>query len=284
MASDTERIREYLTKYYGDDELGTFCFDHFRAVYDNFGIGRPKGQKIQDLIEYCQRRQCMPDLLTQLELDRPDQYRKWFGEEVAESGRDGGALPKPQRKPREFGAFARVVYVIVTVIVFVLGAVVALCYLFSPPATVALLTDHDKYVAVTDVGATWKLKGIAEHPDERSRFTLLCVEAGKATFQFEDRFVSARDNARDWELRAEVKIRDAWEEFQLSDPETGDRLSCRTVLLRLHLGKVKLAFRTAHGTWVGAMEQDRDWVLRAETTKLSTYEKFIVIKTADPSE
>jgi hypothetical protein len=52
MTTNTDDIRKYLTKFYSDEELGTLCFDHFRAVYDSFSTGRAKGQKIQDLIEY----------------------------------------------------------------------------------------------------------------------------------------------------------------------------------------------------------------------------------------
>lgn len=185
----------------------------------------------------------------------------------------------PGRRSRESGCAGWRGYIFAGV--FALAFLVAaLCYLFPPPATVALLTHHRKYAAVTDTYATWTLKGIAERPDEMSRLTLLCLKDGKAAFQFDDRFVSARNNEgdRDWELRAEVTELQAWEEFELFDPDTGAPLPCRQVLRRLYLGQVRLALWTSHDHWVSAMWEDKDWVLRGETTRLDAYEKFVVIK------
>lgn len=280
MATNSENIRKYLVESYSDQEFDTFCFDHFRDVYDSFGTGMAKRRKIQDLIEYCERHKCIPKLMTELKQDRPDQYREWFRDEVAEPKGDS-APPETDHKQRESRSLTWAVYVIVTVIVIALGAA-ALCYLFPPQVTVALKTDHAKYAAVTDVYGTWRLKAIPEDPDVMSRFVLLCQKDGTAAFRFGDRFVSARDNAdsRDWELRAEVTQLEAWEKFQLFDPDTRNLLPCRQVLRRLYLDGdgVSLALKTAHRRWVTAMGQDKDWVLRAETTELKDYEKFVVTK------
>jgi Effector-associated domain 7 len=83
MPANTADIRQYLTSAYSDEELTTLCFDYFRDVYDNFATGRTKGQKIQDLIGHCERRDLVSNLLAALEQDRPDQYRKRFGPAVA---------------------------------------------------------------------------------------------------------------------------------------------------------------------------------------------------------
>ena len=86
MATTTADIRQYLTNAYSDEELTTLCFDYFRDVYDSFAAGMTKTQKIQLLLDHCQRREVMPDLRTDLERDRPDQYRKRFGQAAAEPG------------------------------------------------------------------------------------------------------------------------------------------------------------------------------------------------------
>jgi formylglycine-generating enzyme required for sulfatase activity len=86
MTADTADIRQYLTSAYSDEELTTICWDYFRNVSNNFAEGMTKGQKIQLLLDHCQRRDLMPNLLAALERDRPDQYRKRFAPLVAESG------------------------------------------------------------------------------------------------------------------------------------------------------------------------------------------------------
>ena len=84
MAPTTADIRKFLTELFSDEELTTLCSDYFRDVYDNFAAGMTKTQKIQLLLDHCQRRDLMPNLLAALERDRPDQYRKRFGSVTAE--------------------------------------------------------------------------------------------------------------------------------------------------------------------------------------------------------
>jgi formylglycine-generating enzyme required for sulfatase activity len=91
-------IRQYLTTAYGDEDLTTFCFDYFRDVYDNFTTGMTKGQKIQLLLDRCQRREAIPDLLVALERDRSEQYRKRFGAPAVEAR---PVSPQPARDPRQ---------------------------------------------------------------------------------------------------------------------------------------------------------------------------------------
>ena len=84
MATNTADIRQYLTNAYSDEDLTTLCFDYFRDVYDNFAAGMTKMAKIQLLLDHCQRRDLMTNLLAALERDRPEQYRKRFGQVVVE--------------------------------------------------------------------------------------------------------------------------------------------------------------------------------------------------------
>jgi len=67
MNPSTADIRQLLTEHFSDDELSTFCFDYFPEVYNSFSAGMPKGQKIQILIEHCQRRGTTADLVALIE-------------------------------------------------------------------------------------------------------------------------------------------------------------------------------------------------------------------------
>jgi hypothetical protein len=98
MPTNTADIRPYLTSAYNDEELTTLCADYFRDVYDNFTTGMTKTQKIQLLLDHCQRRDLMTNLLAALERDRPDQYRNRFGPAVVEPS---PATAPPGRDPRQ---------------------------------------------------------------------------------------------------------------------------------------------------------------------------------------
>ena len=56
-------IRDLLTAAFSDQELTALCFDHFRPVYEEFALGLRKGQKVQHLVEYCDRQAQMDKLL-----------------------------------------------------------------------------------------------------------------------------------------------------------------------------------------------------------------------------
>jgi formylglycine-generating enzyme len=104
MPTTAADIRQYLTSAYSDEELTTLCSDYFREVYDNFAAGMTKTAKIQLLLDHCQRREMMPNLLAALERDRPDQYRKRFGPAAAEAraaAEPSPAPPPPKRDPRQ---------------------------------------------------------------------------------------------------------------------------------------------------------------------------------------
>ena len=66
MTIPIPEIRRYLTSAYSDDELSTLCADYFRDVYEDFAAGMTKAQKIGLLLDYCQRRDQLPNLLAAL--------------------------------------------------------------------------------------------------------------------------------------------------------------------------------------------------------------------------
>jgi formylglycine-generating enzyme len=98
MPANIADIRPYLASAYSDEELITLCADYFRDVYDNFAAGMTKTAKIQLLLDHCQRRELVPNLLAALERDRPDQYGKRFAQAVVEPSTE---QQSPKRNPRQ---------------------------------------------------------------------------------------------------------------------------------------------------------------------------------------
>lgn len=76
---NTPDIRRFLTEAFSDAELTTLCFDYFRDVYEDFAAGMSKRDKIQRLIEHCDRRSDMFNLLTALRKERATRYDAELG-------------------------------------------------------------------------------------------------------------------------------------------------------------------------------------------------------------
>ena len=72
-------IRRFLIEQFNDDELKTLCFDHFDEVYRDFAEGIGVGAKALALVDYCDRRGRLPDLVRVLQQERPGAYRHTFG-------------------------------------------------------------------------------------------------------------------------------------------------------------------------------------------------------------
>jgi hypothetical protein len=70
-------IRQLLGDAFNDEELTTLCFDHFPTVYEAFGSGMSKGDKILRLLDYCVRREQVAQLLTAVQTANPAQYRRY---------------------------------------------------------------------------------------------------------------------------------------------------------------------------------------------------------------
>ena len=98
MTIPIPETRQYLTSAYSDDELGMLCADYFRDVYEDFAAGMTKAQKIGLLLDYCQHRDQLPNLLAALKRDRPQQYPVHFAEDIIEVR---PAVSQPQRDPRQ---------------------------------------------------------------------------------------------------------------------------------------------------------------------------------------
>ena len=64
---------------FSDGELTALCFDNFRPVYEDFTSGMSKGDKIQRLLNYCDRHVQVEDLLAAVEKANPVQYRRFEG-------------------------------------------------------------------------------------------------------------------------------------------------------------------------------------------------------------
>ena len=75
---DTAAIRQLLFNAFGDDELLSFCFDHFPSVYQDFGQGMSKSDKIQRLLDYCRHRGQFERLLEAIRKENPNQYEHYM--------------------------------------------------------------------------------------------------------------------------------------------------------------------------------------------------------------
>jgi len=75
---NTGMVRRLLVAALDDQELETLCYDHFRPVYeDKFGSGMSKGEKIQQLLEYCDRHNQLGRLLSLVAQHNPTQYKRF---------------------------------------------------------------------------------------------------------------------------------------------------------------------------------------------------------------
>lgn len=72
-------IRQFLVDYYSDEELDQFCFDHFYDARQTFGAGMSVNRKAMLLVDYCQHRGLLPELMAVLKEERPEPYRRVFG-------------------------------------------------------------------------------------------------------------------------------------------------------------------------------------------------------------
>ena len=79
----TADIRRFIMDIFSDEELTTFCFDYFPEVQNNFTSGMTKGDKTLKLLDYCQRRERLPDLLKCLRAARPEQFDARLGSSAA---------------------------------------------------------------------------------------------------------------------------------------------------------------------------------------------------------
>ena len=76
---DTAVLRELLTAALSSSDLSTVCFDYFPPVYEDFGSGMTKSEKITRLMEYCTRNGQLERLVEILRKANPYQYAQFQG-------------------------------------------------------------------------------------------------------------------------------------------------------------------------------------------------------------
>ena len=96
MELPTADVRRFLAAAFSDEELDALCFDYFPRVYDDFASGMTKGQKIQALIEHCQRHGHMDSLAGALQKERGEQYTECFASAPA-----AAEIRRQPRDPRQ---------------------------------------------------------------------------------------------------------------------------------------------------------------------------------------
>jgi tetratricopeptide (TPR) repeat protein len=73
---NTNMVRRLLAVALDEQELQTLCYDHFRPVYEEkLGAGMSKGEKIQRLLEYCDRHAQLDHLVSLVARLNPNQYK-----------------------------------------------------------------------------------------------------------------------------------------------------------------------------------------------------------------
>jgi replicative DNA helicase len=78
-------IRKLLTTAFTDEELRRLCYDEsqFRPVYEQFSAGMSKDQIVHRLLEYCERKGLLGDLLEIVQEENPAAYNKFSGKLVS---------------------------------------------------------------------------------------------------------------------------------------------------------------------------------------------------------
>ena len=76
--SDLAAVREFVKKQLSSEELVEICHDYFPDVYDEFAPGMASSQRIQLLLDYCQRQGRLDGLLGALRRLQPALYRHYL--------------------------------------------------------------------------------------------------------------------------------------------------------------------------------------------------------------
>jgi len=78
-------IRKLLTTAFTDEELRRLCYDEpqFRPVYEQFSAGMSKDQIVHRLLEYCERKGLLGDLLEVVQEEAPAAYNNFDGKLVS---------------------------------------------------------------------------------------------------------------------------------------------------------------------------------------------------------
>src|SRR5262245_42266915 len=98
-------VRELVEASLSADDLSTFCFDHFPAVYEQFTDGQTKGARVRLLVEYAGKQRQLPDLLARLRHANPAVYAEFAPRlaHVQADRTDPAITPQPVRQPDHQG-------------------------------------------------------------------------------------------------------------------------------------------------------------------------------------
>ena len=99
MPSNLAAVRKLVSVAFSDEELTTFCFDHFRAVFEEFTAGQTKGQRVLSLVGFAERRGLLDALLDKVKKANPHQFALFEANLQADQGRE--AYTKLETKPFE---------------------------------------------------------------------------------------------------------------------------------------------------------------------------------------
>jgi len=88
---NTSAIRQLLNAAFSDEDLEILCYDYFREVYDTFGQGMRKDEKINRLLDYCYRFDHFDELLHLVKQENPAQFDRFetqiYKEDVPQKSR-----------------------------------------------------------------------------------------------------------------------------------------------------------------------------------------------------
>jgi competence ComEA-like helix-hairpin-helix protein len=79
MPATLADIRRFLSDHFSAEDLDALCFDNFPEVYRDFTRDMTTTRKGLLLLDYCLRRDRMPELLRVLRQERPEPFRRVFG-------------------------------------------------------------------------------------------------------------------------------------------------------------------------------------------------------------
>lgn len=104
---DSAAIRDLLIAAFDDEGLTTFCFDHFREVYEGFAIGMSKPMKVQRLLEYAERRNQLYELLVRVKSANPAKYAEYEDRLMEQRESVPAPVPLPIEKRPESPSVVR---------------------------------------------------------------------------------------------------------------------------------------------------------------------------------
>ena len=94
---------------FDDQELTIFCYDFFRRAHDRFTVGMTKPQKVQLLLEECEKQGRMETLLAHVEEAYPFQYAR-FEERLCNPDCTPPSVKSDAQAEQEYLAYLREAY------------------------------------------------------------------------------------------------------------------------------------------------------------------------------